>query len=480
MLAEGASWDPTTAAAEDRAVLHYQTLVSTAEDIRAGRLRSEQVTASLLERIAQLDPQLKSYVRVFEEDALARARALDAELASGRSAGPLHGVPLAVKDLLTLRGHPTTVGTRVMERWQPEDDATVVRRLKAAGAVLLGKLKLTEGAFSEHHPEIEAPLNPWDHAVWTGVSSSGSGVATAAGLCFGSLGTDTGGSIRFPSAACGVVGVKPTYGLVSRQGAFPLAESLDHIGPMTRSVRDAARMLKVIAGYDPADPTSLKAAVPDYEAALELDLEGLRIGIDRVWGEQGVAPAVARTVRDAAELLAGGGAALREVRLPDARALVAGWALTCGVEAALAHAETFPSRREAYGPSLAALLDLGLRSRGIEYAALERARERYRAGLADVFREVDAVLLPAMPFPPPAFSALERLQDDGIAPITFTAPFDYSGSPCVTVPAGFTDEGLPLAFQLVGPHLSETVLLKLAHYYEVESRSSAYYPPDYP
>lgn len=460
--------------------LHYRTLVSIAEAIREGTQSSEAVTATLLERIGRLDSELASYVCVFAEDALARARALDAELAAGRSPGPLHGVPVAVKDLLTLRGHPTTVGTRVMERWQPEDDATVVRRLKAAGAVILGKLKLTEGAFSEHHPDIEAPRNPWDHAAWTGVSSSGSGVATAAGLCFGSLGTDTGGSIRFPSAACGVVGVKPTYGLVSRQGAFPLAESLDHLGPMTRSVRDAARMLKVVAGHDPADPTSLQTSVPDYEAALELDLEGLRIGIDRVWGERGVAPVVARTVRDAAELMAGGGADLREVRLPDARALVEGWALTCSVEAALAHTETFPSRREAYGPSLAALLDLGLRGRGVEYAALERERERYRAGLAALFADVDAVLLPAMPFPPPPLSDLERLQDEGIAPITFTAPFDYSGSPCVTVPAGFTDEGLPLAFQLVGPHLSEAVLLKLAHYYEVESRASAFHPPDYP
>ncbi|TVS09073.1 MAG: amidase [Gammaproteobacteria bacterium] len=434
----------------------------------------------MLERIGRLEPELRAYVRVFEEEAMLRARALDAEQAAGRPLGLLHGVPVAVKDLLTLRGHPTTVGTRVLERWQPEEDATVVRQLKHAGAVILGKLKLTEGAFSEHHPEIEAPRNPWDLGAWTGVSSSGSGVATAAGLCYGSLGTDTGGSIRFPSASCGLVGVKPTYGRVSRRGAFPLAESLDHIGPMTRSVRDAARMLQVLAGQDAADTNSLDVPVPDYEAALELDLRGIRLGVDFSWGERGVAPSVARTVRDAAELLAGGGATVRNVTMPDARTLVDGWAVTCGVEAALAHASTFPSQRDAYGPSLAALLDLGLRSRGIEYAALERERERYKAALNVLFTQVDAVLLPAMPFPPPPLGTLNALEDEGAAPITFTAPFDYSGSPCVTVPAGYTDEGLPLAFQVVGPALSEERLLRIAHYYEIESHASDRHPPAYP
>ena len=462
--------------------LHYQSLVAVADEISAGRVSSEQVTRALLDRVAALDPELRAYVLVLEEDAMLRARALDAERAAGRALGPLHGVPVAIKDLLALRGHPNTVGTRVMARWQPDDDATVVRRLKAAGAVILGKLKLTEGAFSEHHPAIPPPRNPWDADSWTGVSSSGSGVATAAGLCFGSLGTDTGGSIRFPAAACGLVGVKPTYGRVSRVGAFPLAESLDHIGPLTRTVRDAARMLNVIAGHDPADPTSLKSPVPDYEAALSLDLTGLVIGVDPDWISRGVESRVTQTVLDAAELLAGGGAAVRHLSLPDAQPLIDGWALTCGVEAALAHAEHYPARRAEYGPSLSALLDLGLNSRAGAYALLERARERYRADLERVFEQVDALLLPAMPFAPPAWRQLEQLQEDPsvAAAITFTAPFDYSGSPCVTVPAGFTDEGLPLAFQVVGPALSEELLLRIAYYYEVESRSSAQHPSNYP
>lgn len=460
--------------------LHYQGLVEVADAIRSGERTSEVVTTALLKRIAALDGELRAYVRVFEEEALQRARALDAEQAAGKPLGLLHGVPVAVKDLLTLAGHPTTVGGKVREHWQPAEDATVVRRLKAAGAVILGKLKLTEGAFAEHHPEIHAPRNPWDPDVWTGVSSSGSGVATAAGLCFGSLGTDTGGSIRFPSAACGLVGVKPSYGLVSRFGAFPLAESLDHIGPMTRSVRDGARMLTVLAGHDPLDPNSLDVPIPDYEAELRPGLAGLTLGVDPAWSAAGVAPDVSRTVADAAEILAGAGARVREIRMPDARALIDGWAVTCGVEAALAHADTFPSRREEYGPVLAALLDLGLRSQATEYAALERERERYRAELERIFLEVDAVLLPAMPFPPPPLGDLDRLGKAGAAPVTFTAPFDYSGSPCVTVPAGFTNEGLPLAFQVVGPALSEARLLRIAHQYELEGPGGPSHPPAYP
>ncbi len=460
--------------------LHYQDLVEVAEAIRRGERTSGAVTTAMLARISSLDGDLRAYVRVFEEEALQRARSLDAEQAAGRPLGLLHGVPVAVKDLLALGGHPTTVGGTVRERWQPAEDATVVRRLKAAGAVILGKLKLTEGAFAEHHPDVLAPRNPWDPEAWTGVSSSGSGVATAAGLCFGSLGTDTGGSIRFPSAACGLVGVKPTYGLVSRFGAFPLAESLDHIGPMTRSVRDAARMLTVIAGHDPKDANSLKVAIPDYEAELLPGLAGLTLGVDPVWSGAGVAPDVSRTVADAAEILAGSGARICEIRMPDARALIDGWAVTCGVEAALAHTDTFPSRRDEYGPVLAALLDLGLRSRATEYAALERERERYRAALSLVFAKVDAVLLPAMPFPPPSLHDLDRLGDGGAVPITFTAPFDYSGSPSVTVPAGFTSEGLPLAFQVVGPALSEARLLRIAHQYELEGPGGPPHPPAYP
>ncbi|MEE4360240.1 MAG: amidase [Pseudomonadales bacterium] len=455
----------------------YTRLVDLAEAIRRGELSSEAVTRSQLERIARLDPHLHAFAQVFTDDALLRARHLDAERAAGRPLGPLHGVPLAVKDLLEVAGHPCGVGSPVFAQCVAERDATTVARLKAAGAVLLGTLQLTEGAFSNHHPDIEAPRNPWAVDHWPGVSSSGSGVATAAGLCFGALGTDTGGSIRFPSAACGLVGVKATYGRVSRAGAFPLAESLDHIGPMARSVRDAARLLAVVSGHDDRDPTSLAVPVPDYEAALTGKVKGLRIGIDDEWIRDGVQAEVVHTALDAAELIAGGGAARRAIRLPDASALISGWAITCGTEAALAHAETFPAQRRRYGPALAALLDLGHRATAMDYAAIERAREHYRRALDRVFEQVDLLVLPAMPFTPPSVRAMDHLAESEYAePITFTAPFDYSGHPCVTVPAGFTSEGMPLAFQLVGAHLSEAMLLRVADYYERETGGAARHP----
>ncbi len=244
--------------------LHYLSLDEVARRLKARKLTSVELTGSMLDRIGQIDSRLKSYATVTAERALADAGRLDAETAAGMSRGPLHGVPIAVKDLCNTEGVPTAAGMAIHRANVPSSDATVVARLKAAGAVILGKLQMTEGAYGAHHPTIPAPLNPWNAAYWTGSSSSGSGAATAAGLCFASLGSDTGGSIRFPSTMNGLSGLKPTWGRVSRAGVFPLAESLDHIGPMTRSALDAAIVLGVIAGADSEDPTATSLPVPDY------------------------------------------------------------------------------------------------------------------------------------------------------------------------------------------------------------------------
>lgn len=443
--------------------LHYQRLVDVAALLRSGELSAEALTQAQLDRIVQLQPDSQAYVQILAGEALAQAQACDQARAEGRPLGLLHGVPVAVKDLLDLKGTPTGVGTTVMAECYPEGTATVVRRLRAAGAVILGKLRQTEGAFSEHHPELPAPRNPWGSELWTGVSSSGSGVATATGQCFGSLGTDTGGSVRFPSAACGIVGLKPSYGRVSRQGAFPLAESLDHIGPMTRSVADAARMLRVLAGHDRADPNSLSAPVPDYEAQATQSAVGMVVGWDPEVLEQGVEPGVVAGVHAALARLQDAGVQVCEVALPDGSKLIDGWAATCGVEAALAHSDWFPAQREAYGPVLAALLDLGTRTDGLTYATLERERERYRQALDRMLAPLDAVLVPAMPFLPPPLEQMEALQrSDLAAPITFTAPFNYSGHPSVTLPMGLHDDGRPRAVQFVGPMLGEGRLLRLA------------------
>jgi len=244
----------------------YLPLVEVGRRIAARQLSPVAVTGAMLARIERLQPKLRAYATVMAESALAEARAAEAEIAAGRRRGPLHGVPLAVKDLCYTAGAPTAAGMKIHRDFRPTYDATVVARLRRAGAVILGKLQMTEGAYADHHPDVAPPLNPWNADYWCGSSSSGSGVATATGQCFGSIGSDTGGSIRFPCDANGITGLKPTWGRVSRHGIFPLSESLDHIGPMTRSAEDAAAMMQAIAGHDPADPTSVSLPVPDYLA----------------------------------------------------------------------------------------------------------------------------------------------------------------------------------------------------------------------
>src|ERR1700730_17451420 len=264
----------------DSKAICFLSLHELSAQLRDRKLSSAEVTRCVLDRIKQTNPKLRAYITVLEDSALSQASQADKEIEAGRWRGPLHGVPVAVKDLCQTKGVLTTCASRVLRDWRPDASAAVVERLEAAGAVILGKLNLTEFAVAWYHPEMPTPLNPWGADLWPGASSSGSGVATAAGLCFASIGTDTGGSIRFPSAACGIVGLKPTWGRVSRHGVFALGESLDHIGPMTRTVADAALMLGVIAGRDNADDTSLAAPLEDYSAALDRGVKGIRIGVD--------------------------------------------------------------------------------------------------------------------------------------------------------------------------------------------------------
>jgi amidase len=449
--------------------LHYQSLSDVCRRIKSGELTSRAVTEHMLARIEALEPSLGAYVTVTGKDALATAERLDAERQEGKPLGPLHGVPIALKDLLYTRGVRTTCGTRVLADWVPDEDATVVTRLKEAGAVILGKLKLTEGAYSSHHPDVAAPRNPWNPAHWSGVSSSGSGVSVAAGLAFGAIGSDTGGSIRFPSAANGIVGIKPTFGRVSKYGAFPLAESLDHLGPMTRTVEDAARMLHVLAGHDLRDPNSLTDPVPNYTGALADQVTGVKIGVDWGYVETGVATDVVAAVRSAVDTFTGLGAIVSEVKLPDHVPLVDGWPITCGAECALAHADYFPERKEDYGPELAALLDMGRSADAMAYARMERARERFRADLNVVLDDVDMLIAPCMLSAAPTLEAMASTFADAeqtVAFINFTAPFDYSGHPTITLPAGLNDAGLPLAFQLIGRHLGESALVRAGYAFE--------------
>ena len=431
--------------------------------IRERVLSSEQVTQALLRRIERLDPTLHAYACVTSELASTQARAADQRQAQGQALGPLHGVPIAVKDLCWTAGIPTAAGMQIYKDFVPDQDATVVQRLREAGAVLLGKLQMTESAFSGHHPLTVVPVNPWEASAWTGVSSSGSGVATAAGLCFGSLGTDTGGSIRFPSAACGVTGLKPTWGRVSRYGVFELAASLDHIGPMCRTAEDCGLMLGVLAGADPKDPTALQAPVPDYSAGNKDNLSGLRIGWDAVYALNDVEPEVAQAVKQTLAVLEKLGAQIVPITMPEVGDLVENWVPHCGIEAAVAHTNTYPSRRAEYGPMLAGLLDIGNKLTATDYQRILLQRATHTGQLNAVLMQVDLILMPAMPFAAPSTERIANMRkESGYRRLMsrFTAPTDMSGHPTLTFPAGENAAGLPVAAQLVSGHLNEGLLVR--------------------
>jgi amidase len=445
--------------------LHYLALDEVARRLKARQLSSVDVTRALLDRIDRLDPRLRSYATVTAERALADAEARDAETAAGSSRGPLHGVPIAVKDLCDTAGIATAAGMTVHRDRVPTADATVVARLKAKGAVILGKLQMTEGAFGAHHPSIAPPINPWNAAYWTGSSSSGSGAATAAGLCFASLGSDTGGSIRFPCTMNGLTGLKPTWGRVSRAGVFPLAESLDHIGPMARSAADCAVMLGAIAGCDARDPTAVPLPVPDYAAAIGQGVAGKRIGLPVNLGD--VDEDGRRALESAGEALGKAGAVLLDVALPAGFDTAArDWLPLCAVECAIAHEATFPSRSGDYGPVLAGLIEVGRRLSGTQLAHLQVRRAALGGLLNKLLASVDLLLMPVMPqavWSLQDLAAAGRDADTVAARLRFTAPFDMSGHPTLTLPGGMTREGVPVGFQIVGRAFDEAGILAAGH-----------------
>lgn len=452
---------------------HYATLTETAGAIRSRTVSPVELTNALLDRIAALDPKLGAYATVTPEPALAQARQAEAEIMEGHYRGPLHGIPIALKDIYDTAGIITAAGMPIHAGRKPSSDATVVERLTGAGAVLLGKLQLTEGVFAKHHPTVAPPRNPWNEAYYAGASSSGSGVATAAGLCFATLGSDTGGSIRFPSAANGITGLKPTWGRVSRHGVFPLADSLDHVGPMTRSAADAGAVLGVIAGLDPKDPTSLAAQVPDYLAGIDEGIRGLRIGIDSAYNETDVDDEIVAELHRAAHALQELGGTIVPIKLPDHRVVNEAWGSYAGIEAALAHAATYPSRAAEYGPAesgtIAGLIEHGRTVTSGDLMKAHHARLAFSGALATLFADVDLLLIPTQPladFTVAQEAQLFTLPDELTAFLRFVTPFNMSGSPTITLPGGFTKKGMPLSFQLVGRHLDEALLVRAGHAYQ--------------
>ena len=441
----------------------FMGLVELGKLIAKRKLSSLEVTRAMLERIEQLDPKLKSYVAVMEGPAIKDARRADKNSKNGKKRGPLHGVPVAVKDLCNITGFATTAGIPMFQKSIADHDATVVRNLRDAGAVILGKLHLTEGALAEHHPDIPPPINPWAANRWSGASSSGTGVSVAAGLTFGALGSDTGGSIRFPASCNGVVGLKPTWSRVSRFGVFPLSQTLDHVGPLTRSVEDAAAMLTAIAGRDVNDPTSSSLAVPDYLSTIGRGVKGVRIGIDRKYAFGGVDTEIKNAIEKALRTLKAAGAIIVPFKMPPVDDALAAWGPICSADAATGHIASYPSKKRGYSATFGGFLNMGHEVTGLEYANAEITRRELRGNMEAVFSSIDLMIKPVYKKINPTVKAYAAMgaKEGGLDDlITFTAPDDITGSPTITLPAGLDKNGSPLSFQLVGRHFEEALLFR--------------------
>ena len=434
--------------------------------VRSGAVSASELVDAVLARIAARDAALGAFITVTPEDARRRAALAD-------PGSPLAGVPLALKDLFDVAGVPTTGGSALFATNVPSADGEVARRLFDAGAVNLGKTNLHEWAFgvTTDNPHFGRTRNPWAPDRIPGGSSGGSAAALVAGMCFGSIGSDTGGSIRIPASLCGIVGLKPTYGRVSLRGAIPLAWSLDHPGPMARTVRDVALLLGIVAGYDAGDPVSQDVPVDDYLADIESGVGGLRIGVvrgrffERLNADEQPSPAVAAAVRAGVDVLAREGAHVEELELPRTDDLRNAQLVTIGTEAAAYHRERIASDRAGYGADVARRIDLGATRTGAEYALARRTRDELRRAYADALAPWDAIVLPTTPITAPLRAGQDAVAAAAVL-TAYTSPFNLVGLPAISLPCGVDEGGLPIGMQLVARPWAEARLVRVARAYE--------------
>ena len=437
-----------------------------------------------LARIEATEPVLNSFITLLPDEARAAARRAEADIQRGNYLGPLHGIPVALKDLFNTAGVRTTSGSRIFDTFIPDQDCTVAMRFRQAGAILLGKLNMHQFAYGPtgENPDYGHMHNPWDPEMVTGGSSGGSGSAAAAGQCTITTGSDTGGSIRIPAALCGIVGLKPTYGLVSRYGLTPLSWSLDTPGPMVRTVEDAALTMNVIAGHDPNDVASARVEVPDYTTALTGDVRGLRIGVPKEFFEAPLDPQVDQAVRDALSLLESMGAVVTEVSFPmfkDAQAIGTGILMS---EAAAYHRDLLAKDGDKVYPPVRLRLEAGLFISAADYLRAQQGRSLLNNQVKKLLEEVDLLAGPTEPVTAPKLLATRVQageQSVGTTPALtqYTRPFNITGSPTISIPCGFSDAGLPMALQLAGRSFEELTVLRAAHAYEQATEWHLRRPP---
>jgi aspartyl-tRNA(Asn)/glutamyl-tRNA(Gln) amidotransferase subunit A len=464
------------------------SLVEVAEAIRARKLSSREVTEAALARAHAVQPKLNAFIAIDDLGALAAAAAADSALAHGGGIGPLHGVPLAHKDMFFRRGRVSGCGSAIMREVPADRTATVLDRLDAAGALDIGRLNMAEFAFGPtgHNIHYGDCCNPWDQSRITGGSSSGSGASVAAGAVWGALGSDTGGSVRLPAAVCGVIGIKPTQTRVSRYGVMGLSFSLDNVGPLARTVSDAARVLAVIAGPDPRDPTGAAHPLSDYERAARdgtaAGIRGLRIGVPASYYGDDLDPEVQDCWEQGARRFAECGAEIVEVAVPFHEALSALASAISATEGATLHAHWMRTRPQDYSPQVRARIEMGLAVPARHYLAALTSRPRLVREFCDrVFGVCDALWTPVLPMPVPPRAETDYGDGPemvaGLAALTrLTRPLNYLGLPGVVVPAGFDRNGLPIGMQLVGPPFAEARLLRVAAAFEAAAGLAARRP----
>ena len=458
-----------------QAPIHYATIAEQAALLRSKTVSPVELTRAYLDRIDRLDRRLRAYIAVLSDSALREAEEAGREIASGQCRGPLHGIPIALKDIIHVGGVPTTAGSRVMAGFVPLEDSTIVRRLRGSGAVLLGKANLSEFAMggTVDHP-YGTPRNPWDPSRTPGASSSGSGAAVAAGLCSAALGSDTGGSIRGPAFFCGIAGLRPTYGRVTRQGVVPMCWSMDTVGPMARSVEDCAILLSAIAGPDPADPSTARSPVPDYRGAIEDGVRGLRIGVPReMINFDGMDGEVRDAVSVAASRLREMGASVEDASLPSASNSGGAFVAIANTDAAAFHARWLRERGDDYDSASRARLEAALMLPAVDYIKAQRARSVVKREMWELLDRFDALLAPGSNAPAqPVESATGAPGGSyrGAADLArrrLTSPASLAGLPALSLPCGFTESGLPVGLQLIGRPFDESTLFRVGRAYEV-------------
>jgi aspartyl-tRNA(Asn)/glutamyl-tRNA(Gln) amidotransferase subunit A len=444
------------------------TLSQAADLMQRGALAPVALTEALLQRIAQFNPTLNAYLVVTAETARQQAWSIELGAWSAEAAlrPPLLGMPLALKDLFDVAGLATTAGSVIRENAVAAEDAAVNVRLRAAGAILLGKLNMHEWAFgvTTINPHFGPARNPWDLERIPGGSSGGSAAAVAAGLCLASVGSDTGGSVRIPAALCGIVGLKPTYGRVSLRGVVPLSWSLDHAGPITRTVRDAALMLQVVAGHDPDDPASVDMPVDDY-LSLEQDVKGLRVGVPREYFFDSLDAEVASAARAAIDELARLGMDVREISLPETEAARQASVTVLVCDAFAYHRDRLREQPDDFGADVRTRLQEAVSISGSDYALARRTQAEWRQRLERLFYEVDILAMATTPIPAPRIDEADAVSA-AFSLARLTRPFNLAGVPAISVPCGFTQSGLPIGLQLVSRAWSEATLLRAAYAYE--------------